>query len=133
MYFENIPQTNTHFKNNLASFKLPITSGYQAIEYNADNSNFAQYIENTDVNYILDKIKLKVYDRNNNLLINGFDWTFTLGVEHYYNNISSISNTIQFYHFDTVQRDNLTDDPFQCQLTLSNPLRNVKKNIFEKC
>jgi hypothetical protein len=38
-----------------------------------------------------------------------------------------MSSIIQFYHFDTAQRDNLIDDPFQCQLTLSNPLRNVKK------
>ena len=84
MYLENIPHTNTHFKNNLASYKIPITSGYQSIEYNADNQNFAQYIENTNVNFILDKLKLKVYDRYNNLLTNnGFDWTFTLGIEYF--------------------------------------------------
>jgi hypothetical protein len=82
LYFENIPQTNTHFKNNLASFKIPIKSGYQCIEYNAENITFAQYIENTDVNYIFDKIKLKVYDRFNNLINNnGFDFKFTLGIE----------------------------------------------------
>ena len=38
-----------------------------------------------------------------------------------------MSSTIQFYHFDTAQRDNLADDPFQCQLTLSNTLRQVEK------
>jgi hypothetical protein len=82
LYFENIPQTNTHFRNILASFKIPIKSGYQAIEYNAENVNFAQYIETTDGNYILDTIKLKVYDRNNNIIINnGFDFKFTLAVE----------------------------------------------------
>jgi hypothetical protein len=82
LYFENIPQTNTHFRNILASFKIPIKSGYQAIEYNAENVNFAQYIENTDGNYILDTIKLKVYDRNNKIIINnGFDFKFTLAVE----------------------------------------------------
>ena len=82
MHLENIPQTNTHFKNNLASFKIPITSGYQSIEYNADNATFAQYIENTNVNFILDKIILKMYDLNNKLLTNnGFEWTFTLGIE----------------------------------------------------
>ena len=44
--------------------------------------SFAQYIENTDGNYILDTIKLKVYDRNNNLIIsNGLDFKFTLGIE----------------------------------------------------
>jgi hypothetical protein len=84
IHFENIPQTNSHFKNNLVSFKIPISSGYQSIEYNADNANFAQYIENTDVNFILNSIKLKMYDRNNNLLTNnGFDWTFTLGIEYF--------------------------------------------------
>jgi hypothetical protein len=84
IHFENIPQTNTHFKNNLISFKIPISAGYQSIEYNADNANFAQYIENTDVNFILNSIKLKMYDRNNNLLTNnGFDFTFTLGIEYF--------------------------------------------------
>ena len=82
LYFENIPQTNTHFKNILASFKIPIKAGYQSIEYNTENISFAQYIENTDGNYILDTIKLKVYDRNNNLIIsNGYDFKFTLGIE----------------------------------------------------
>jgi hypothetical protein len=84
MYLENVPQTNTHFKNNLTSFKISITSGYQSIEYNADNASFAQYIENTNVNFILDKIKLKMYDRYNNLLTNnGFDFTFTLAIEYF--------------------------------------------------
>ena len=82
LYFENIPQTNTHFKDILASFKIPIKAGYQSIDYNTDNTSFAQYIENTDGNYILDTIKLKVYDRNNNLIIsNGFNFKFTLGIE----------------------------------------------------
>jgi len=82
LYFENIPQTNTHFKDILASFKIPIKAGYQSIEYDTDNTSFAQFIENTDGNYILDTIKLKVYDRNNNLIIsNGFDFKFTLGIE----------------------------------------------------
>jgi len=84
MYLENIPQTNSHFKNNLASYKIPISSGYQSIEYNADNANFAQYIENTNVNFILNSIKLKMYDRYNNLLTNnGFDFTFTLAIEFF--------------------------------------------------
>jgi hypothetical protein len=82
LYLENIPQTNTHFKTNLASFKIPVKSGYQSIEYNTENISFAQYIENTDGNYTLDTIKLKVYDRNNTLINNnGFDFKFTLGIE----------------------------------------------------
>ena len=81
LYLENIPQTNTHFKSALVSYKLPISSGYQAIEFNAENDSFAQYIENTDPHFILDKIRLKVYDRDNNLLTNSYDFTFTLGIE----------------------------------------------------
>jgi hypothetical protein len=84
LHLENIPHTNTHFKGNVASFKIPISSGYQAIEYNADNANFAQYIENTNVNFILNSIKIKMYDRYNTLMTNnGFDWTFTLGIEYF--------------------------------------------------
>jgi len=84
IYLENIPHNNTHFKNNLVSFKVPITSGLQAIEYNAENFSFAQYIENSDVNFIMNKVNIKVYDRNNIPLLNlGYDWTFTLGIEYH--------------------------------------------------
>ena len=82
LYFPNIPHKNTHFDNQLVSFKLPVTSGYQAIEFNQENVNFAQYIEVSDATFILTKIQLIVYDRQGKYIDNNnFDFTFTLGVQ----------------------------------------------------
>ena len=82
LYFPNIPHKNTHFNNQLMSFKIPVTSGYQAIEFNQENVNFAQYIELYDSTFILNKIQLIVYDRQGNYIDNNnYDFTFTLGIE----------------------------------------------------
>jgi len=35
--------------------------------------------------------------------------------------------SINYLHFDTAQREDLSTDSFSCELKLSNPLRNVKK------
>ena len=35
--------------------------------------------------------------------------------------------SINYVHFDTAQREDLTTDSFSCELKLVNPLRNVKK------
>jgi hypothetical protein len=82
LYFPNIPHNNTHFNNQLISFKIPVTVGYQAIEFNQENINFAQYIEVSDKTFILTNIQLLFYDRLGNPLINNnLDYTFTLGIE----------------------------------------------------
>jgi hypothetical protein len=82
LYFPNIPHKNTHFNNQLISFKIPVSSGYQSIEFNAENLNFAQYIELQDSTFILNKIELIVNDRQGNVVNNnGYDWTFTLAIE----------------------------------------------------
>jgi hypothetical protein len=82
LYFPNIPHKNTHFNNQLISFKIPVTAGYQAIEFNQENVNFAQYIELHDSTFILNKIQLIEYDRQGNYIDNNnFDFTFTLGIE----------------------------------------------------
>jgi hypothetical protein len=40
---------------------------------------------------------------------------------------------LQFLHFDTSLRTDPTDDPFNCTLTLANPLRNIKKIYLKSC
>jgi hypothetical protein len=83
LHLPNIPHTNTHFKTQLAGFKIPITSGYQAIEFAQENLNFAQYIEVSDSTFIFNKLSLQIYDRKNiPISNNNFDWTFTLGVQY---------------------------------------------------
>ena len=82
MYFPNIPHKNTHFNNQLISFKIPVSSGYQSIEFNQENVNFAQYIELHDSTFILNKIDLIIYDREGNYIDNnGYNFCFTLGIE----------------------------------------------------
>ena len=82
LYFPNIPHKNTHFNNQLISFKIPVTSGYQSIEFNQENVNFAQYIELHDSTFILNKIELIIYDREGNYIDNnGYEFTFSLGIE----------------------------------------------------
>ena len=82
LYFPNIPHKNTHFNNQLISFKIPNSSGYQGIEFNAENLNFAQYIEIHDSSFILNKVDLIIYDREGNYIDNNnYNFTFTLGLE----------------------------------------------------
>lgn len=81
LYFPNIPHNNTHFGSQLLSFKIPMSSGYQAISFTADSHNFSQYITLSDPNFILNTLKLAVYDTRGNPLVNQYNWQFTLGFE----------------------------------------------------
>jgi hypothetical protein len=65
----------------LLSFKIPMNAGYQAIAFNADSQNFSQYIELSDTNFILNNLKIAVYDTQGNAIYNQYNWGFTLGFE----------------------------------------------------
>ena len=81
LYFPNIPHNNTHFGMQLLSFKIPMNAGYQAIAFNAESQNFSQYVEISDTHFILNDLKLVVYDTRGNILVNQYNWNFTLGFE----------------------------------------------------
>jgi len=82
MYFPTIPHNNTHFSNQLISFKIPVNSGYQSINFNQENQNFAQYIEITDKTFILTNIQINMYDRlGNTISNNNLNMTMTLGIQ----------------------------------------------------
>ena len=81
LYFPNVPHNNTHFAGRLLSFKIPMNAGYQAIAFSADSQTFSQYIELSDRNFILNKLKIAIYDTQGNKLINQYNWGFTLGFE----------------------------------------------------
>ena len=81
LYFPTIPHNNTHFSGQLVSFKIPMVSGYQAIQFTADNQNFSQFIEVSDTHFILNNIKLAIYDTQGVPLHNQYNWNFTLGFE----------------------------------------------------
>jgi hypothetical protein len=81
LYFPNIPHANTHFGMQLVSFKIPMSSGYQSIQFNSENQNFANYIEVTDNHYILSQLQIQIYDTYGNPLVNQYNFNFTLGFE----------------------------------------------------
>ena len=81
LYFPHIPHNNTHFGGQLMSFKIPMASGYQAIQFSADNQNFSQFIEVSDSHFILSNLKLVIFDNKGVPLINQYNWQFTLGFE----------------------------------------------------
>jgi hypothetical protein len=81
LYFPNIPHNNTHFGGQLMSFKIPMVSGYQAIQFSADNQNFSQFIEVSDSHFILSNLKLIIFDTKGVPLTNQYNWNFTLGFE----------------------------------------------------
>ena len=58
-----------------------MNSGYQAISFNAESQNFSQYIEVSDKHFILNNLKLVIYDTKGNVLVNQYNWNFTLGFE----------------------------------------------------
>jgi hypothetical protein len=58
-----------------------MSAGYQAIAFNAETQNFSQYIELSDPSFILNSLKILVFDTRGNLLVNQYNFNFTLGFE----------------------------------------------------
>jgi hypothetical protein len=81
LYFPNIPHNNTHFSGQLMSFKIPMSAGYQAISFSTNSESFSQYIDVLDSHFILNNLKLMVFDTHGELLVNQYNWNFTLGFE----------------------------------------------------
>jgi len=83
IYFPNIPHKTNGFSNQLMSFKIPLNATNGSIYYTAENISFSQFIEITDEIFILNNLKIQVYDQFNNLLNNnGINWSFTLAFQY---------------------------------------------------
>ena len=83
MILVNIPSTNQNANNLICSFKIPLNSVNGTIYYYFENSGYEQYIENSDVNFVLDKFSIKILDRfGNSINSNGADYSFTLKIQH---------------------------------------------------
>jgi hypothetical protein len=66
------------------TFKIPFNAVSDSIYYTSENVTYGHYATITDKNFILDKLKIQIYDQNYNILNNnGLDWSFTLGFEFY--------------------------------------------------
>ena len=55
----NLPTTSQNVNNQNCSFQIPLNASSNVIYYNFANSAYDQYIENTDNNFILDKLIIK--------------------------------------------------------------------------
>lgn len=84
MLISNLPhETNTN-DNKIVSFKIPIPINYNQILFNVENLNYAQYIEITDKNFVINNLKIVMLDRYmQELNNNGLDYSFTLGFEYW--------------------------------------------------
>jgi hypothetical protein len=79
----NLSGKTNGFSNQLMSFKIPLNSSSGSIYYTAENISFSQFIEITDEKFILNNLKIQVYDQFNNLLNNnGINWSFTLAFQY---------------------------------------------------
>ena len=84
MIIVNVPSMNQNANNLICSFKIPLNSVNGTIYYHFNNSTYEQYIENSDVNFILDKFSIKILDRfGNSINPNGSDYSFTLNIDYH--------------------------------------------------
>jgi hypothetical protein len=94
VYIENLPISTTNASGLNSTFKIPLSYANQVLNvsniignqtlntYFFDEQNcFQQVIEITDSNYVMDKLKISVYDRTGNILTAiPLDWSFTLEI-----------------------------------------------------
>lgn len=89
--FGNIPSVFTGSNNNiLSSIKIPLNAiPYSVYYYISERQIFDQSLEIIDRNFILDNLRLTVFDRFGYQLFNGnCDFSFTLAVEYDSENIN---------------------------------------------
>ena len=82
MTIYNLPSQTQNANDLYCSFKIPLNSVNGTIYYSFCNSTYNQSIDNTDNNFILDKLLIKVTDRWGNIINNGSNYSFTLEIEY---------------------------------------------------
>ena len=83
LYFPDIPTKSTGYSNKLISFKIPLSAVNGTVYFLQDLNSFNQSIEITDQNFVINKLRVVVYDRFGLLLSNSLDYSFSLAVSYY--------------------------------------------------
>ena len=84
MYIVNIPYKSTSALNQLVSFKIPLNAVGNTIYYMAENMSFSQYITITDSNFVLNSLRIHIYDRFGKIIkSNGLDYTFSFAIQRF--------------------------------------------------
>ena len=82
MYFPYVNHKSSSVNLGQISFKIPYNGYQNSIFYSVENTQFSQYIELTEENFVLGSLKIVVNDKYGyNINNNGLDWSFTLGFE----------------------------------------------------
>jgi len=83
MYLQDIPVKSTGYSNQLISFKIPLNAVNGMVYYLQEFNSFSQSVEITDKNYVLNRLRVVLYDRFGCKLSNGLDYTFSLAVNYH--------------------------------------------------
>ena len=83
MYLQDIPVKSTGYSNQLISYKIPLNAVNGIVYYLQELNSFSQCVEITDKNYILNRLRVVVYDRFGLPITNGLDYSFSLAVNYH--------------------------------------------------
>ena len=83
LYLQDIPVKSTGYSNQLISYKIPLNAVNGIVYYLQELNSFSQCVEITDKNYILNRLRVVVYDRFGLPITNGLDYSFSLDVNYH--------------------------------------------------
>ena len=83
LYLQDIPVKSTGYSNQLISYKIPLNAVNGIVYYLQELNSFSQCVEITDKNYILNRLRVVVYDRFGLPITNGLDYSFSLAVNYH--------------------------------------------------
>ena len=83
IYLQDIPVKSTGYSNQLVSYKIPLNAVNGMVYYLQELNSFSQSVEITDQNYVLNRLRVVVFDRFGVKLTNGLDYSFSLAVNYH--------------------------------------------------
>jgi hypothetical protein len=83
LYLQDIPVKSTGYSNQLISYKIPLNAVNGMVYYLQELNSFSQGVEITDQNYVLNRLRVVVYDRFGIKIANGLDYSFSLAVNYH--------------------------------------------------
>ena len=83
LYLQDIPVKSTGYSNQLISYKIPLNAVNSMVYYLQELNSFSQCVEITDKNYVLNRLRVVVFDRFGFKISNGLDYSFSLAVNYH--------------------------------------------------
>jgi hypothetical protein len=83
LYLQDIPVKSTGYSNQLISYKIPLNAVNGMVYYLQELNSFSQCVEITDKHYILNRLRVVVFDRFGFKITNGLDYSFSLAINYH--------------------------------------------------